>query len=381
MPLLFKYWRITLKKNWILFSALAIFAFAILGCDSQVKQQKRLSIVATTFPDYDWVKNLVGDDSLFEITLLEKGVDLHSFEPTPENILQISKADLFIYVGGESDEWVEKALENPQNPNRKVVNMLHVLGDKVKAEEHVEGMEEGHHHHHHHEHAEDHDDDHEHHEHAEDHDDDHEHHEHAEDHDDDHEHHEHAEHHEHEEHHHEDGEEMDEHVWLSLQNASILVRHIADSLVVLSPEKKEMILANAQSYIEKLNALDADYIKAVVPGKAILFGDRFPFRYLVEDYHIPYFAAFTGCSAETEASFKTIAFLAKKVDELHLNTILVLENRSHKIAETIRENTASKDQKILQMHSIQSISDVDLQNGVSYYELMKQNLETLKKAL
>ena len=344
-----------MKKNWILFSALAIFAFAILGCDSQVKQQKRLSIVATTFPDYDWVKNLVGDDSLFEITLLEKGVDLHSFEPTPENILQISKADLFIYVGGESDEWVEKALENPQNPNRKVVNMLHVLGDKVKAEEHVEGMEEGHHHHEHHEHAEDHDDDHEHHEHAE--------------------------HHEHEEHHHEDGEEMDEHVWLSLQNASILVRHIADSLVVLSPEKKEMILANAQSYIEKLNALDADYIKAVVPGKAILFGDRFPFRYLVEDYHIPYFAAFTGCSAETEASFKTIAFLAKKVDELHLNTILVLENRSHKIAETIRENTASKDQQILQMHSIQSISDVDLQNGVSYYELMKQNLETLKKAL
>ena len=314
-----------MKKNWILFSALAIFAMAFLGCDSQVKQQKRLSIVATTFPEYDWVKKIVGNDSLFEITLLEKGVDLHSFEPTPENILQISKADLFIYVGGESDEWVEKALENPQNPNRKVVNMMQVLGEKVKAEKIVEGMEE--------------------------------------------------------EHHHEEGEEMDEHVWLSLQNASILVRHIADSLVALSPEKKEMIAANANAYREKLEALDAEFAKVIVPGKTILFGDRFPFRYLVDDYKISYYAAFVGCSAETEASFKTIAFLAKKVDELNLKTIFVLESRTHKIAETIRDNTKSKDQQILPLHSIQSISDLDLQNGVNYYRLMQQNLEVLKRAL
>ena len=314
-----------MKKNWILFSALAFFAMAFLGCDSQVKQQKRLSIVATTFPEYDWVKNIVGNDSLFEITLLEKGVDLHSFEPTPENILQISKADLFIYVGGESDEWVEKALENPQNPNRKVVNMMQVLGEKVKAEKIVEGMEE--------------------------------------------------------EHHHEEGEEMDEHVWLSLQNASILVRHIADSLVALSPEKKEMIVAKANAYREKLEALDAEFAKVIVPGKTILFGDRFPFRYLVDDYKISYYAAFVGCSAETEASFKTIAFLAKKVDELNLKTIFVLENRTHKIAETIRDNTKSKDQQILPLHSIQSISDLDLQNGVNYYILMQQNLEVLKRAL
>ena len=298
---------------------------AFLGCDSQVKQQKRLSIVATTFPEYDWVKNIVGNDSLFEITLLEKGVDLHSFEPTPENILQISKADLFIYVGGESDEWVEKALENPQNPNRKVVNMMQVLGEKVKAEKIVEGMEE--------------------------------------------------------EHHHEEGEEMDEHVWLSLQNASILVRHIADSLVALSPEKKEMIVANANAYREKLEALDVEFAKVIVPGKTILFGDRFPFRYLVDDYKISYYAAFVGCSAETEASFKTIAFLAKKVDELNLKTIFVLESRTHKIAETIRDNTKSKDQQILPLHSIQSISDLDLQNGVNYYMLMQQNLEVLKQAL
>lgn len=298
---------------------------AFLGCDSQVKQQKRLSIVATTFPEYDWVKNIVGNDSLFEITLLEKGVDLHSFEPTPENILQISKADLFIYVGGESDEWVENALENPQNPNRKVVNMMQVLGEKVKAEQIVEGMEE--------------------------------------------------------EHHHEEDEEMDEHVWLSLQNASILVRHIADSLVALSPEKKEMIVANANAYREKLEALDAEFAKAIVPGKTILFGDRFPFRYLVDDYKISYYAAFVGCSAETEASFKTIAFLAKKVDELNLKTIFVLESRTHKIAETIRDNTKSKDQQILPLHSIQSISDLDLQNGVNYYRLMQQNLEVLKRAL
>ena len=291
--------------------------------------------MATTFPEYDWVKNLVGNSPHFEVTLLEKGVDLHSFEPTPENILQISKADLFIYVGGESDEWVEKALENPENKNRKVVNMLHVLGDKVKAEEHVEGMEE--------------------------------------------EHHEDADHEEHAEG--EEEEEMDEHVWLSLRNASILVQHIADTLSTIAPAQKEMIALNAARYREKLEALDADFAKAIVPGKTILFGDRFPFRYLVDDYKIPYFAAFVGCSAETEASFKTIAFLAKKVDELQLKTIFVLESRSHRIAETIRENTKSKDQQILPLHSLQSISDVDLQNGVDYYLLMRQNLEVLKRAL
>jgi zinc transport system substrate-binding protein len=151
--------------------------------------------------------------------------------------------------------------------------------------------------------------------------------------------------------------------------------------VALSPEKKEMIVANANAYREKLEALDAEFAKVIVPGKTILFGDRFPFRYLVDDYKISYYAAFVGCSAETEASFKTIAFLAKKVDELNLKTIFVLESRTHKIAETIRDNTKSKDQQILPLHSIQSISDLDLQNGVNYYMLMQQNLEVLKQAL
>ena len=178
-------------------------------------------------------------------------------------------------------------------------------------------------------------------------------------------------------------EEADEHVWLSLKNAKTLVAAIADALQELDPDNKSTHAANAAAYIEKLSALDGAYQSAVdgAARKTVLFGDRFPFRYLVDDYGLHYYAAFAGCSAESEASFETVSFLAKKVDELGLPCVLTIEGKNHKIAETIVENTAEKNQKMLTMDSMQSTTSEDVANGTTYLSVMEQNLGVLKEAL
>ena len=280
--------------------------------------------------------------------LLDNGVDLHSYQPTADDIVKISDCDLFIYVGGESDEWVEDALRNAANGNMKVINLLEVLGDSVKTEEIVEGMQEEEHEH---EDAEEHE------------------HEDAHAHED-------AEEHEHE-------EETDEHVWLSLKNAKMLVRVISKALQELDPDNKDIYAANADAYVKKLSALDAEYQTAVdaASNKTILFGDRFPFRYLVDDYGLRYYAAFVGCSAETEAGFETISFLAKRVDEWKLPCVLTIEGAQHKIAETIVRNTTAKNQRVLTMDSMQSTTSKDVKNGTTYLSVMEKNLSVLKEAL
>ena len=177
--------------------------------------------------------------------------------------------------------------------------------------------------------------------------------------------------------------EYDEHVWLSLKNAETLVSAISDALQELNPDNKDVYRSNADAYVEKLSALDHKYQKAVkaASAKTVLFGDRFPFRYMVDDYGLNYYAAFAGCSAETEASFKTVSFLAKKVDELNLPCVLTIEGTKHKIAETIVENTKEKNQKILTMDSMQSTTSEDVKNGTTYLSVMEKNLDVLKKAL
>ena len=182
---------------------------------------------------------------------------------------------------------------------------------------------------------------------------------------------------------HEHEEEKDEHVWLSLKNAEVLVNAISKSLQEIDPDNKDTYAANSDAYVKKLSALDADYQAAVnaASNKTVLFGDRFPFRYLVDDYGLSYYAAFVGCSAETEASFETISFLAKKVDELKLPCVLTIEGAQHKIAETIVENTAEKNQKVLTMDSMQSTTSQDVANGTTYLSVMEKNLSVLKEAL
>ena len=177
--------------------------------------------------------------------------------------------------------------------------------------------------------------------------------------------------------------EYDEHVWLSLKNAEVLVGAISGALQELDSSNKDTYAANSDAYIEKLSALDADYQAAVngAAHKTVLFGDRFPFRYLVDDYGLNYYAAFAGCSAESEASFETISFLSKKVDELHLPCVLTIEGKEHKIAKAVVENTAEKNQKILTMDSMQSTTSQDVKNGTTYLSVMKNNLSVLKEAL
>ena len=503
-----------MKKITALLLALLMLVGALAGCGKQNDTNKtdKLSIVTTIFPEYDWVKEILGDKAdNAEITmLLDNGVDLHSYQPTADDIVKISDCDLFIYVGGESDGWVDDALKNATNKNMKVINLLDVLGDSVKTEEMVDGMQETKHSHSHEkkEVSEDRDlsdyegewqslypfmdenfknetvsymaeaegfddeneawdffykgnetdiryvnikgstiefvkedgtketgtyeydgfysdcwgetsiryqfkntgknsdapayvqfDDHlnypskaEHfhlycgddakamldikynwptyypadiqseddmiHEFLK---------HYVEDEDE----------HEHEE------EEKDEHVWLSLKNAETLVDTISKSLQELDPDNKDTYSANSDAYVKKLSALDADY-KAAVDGatyKTVLFGDRFPFRYMVDDYGLSYYAAFVGCSAETEASFETISFLAGKVDELNLPCVLTIEGAQHKIAETIVQNTAEKNQKVLTMDSMQSTTSKDVKNGTTYLSVMEKNLSVLKEAL
>ena len=299
------------------------------GSQAQPAAEKKIRIVTTIFPEYDWVREILGDkaDSAEITMLLDNGVDLHSYQPTADDIIKLSDCDLFVYVGGESDEWVEDALKGAANRDRKVIHLLDALGDSVKEEETVEGMQE-------------------------------------------------------EEGDHEE-KEYDEHVWLSLKNAKTLVDAISAALQELDPDNKDTYAANADAYGQKLSALDAEYQKAVSAGtyKTLLFGDRFPFRYLVDDYGLSYYAAFVGCSAESEASFETVSFLARKVDEGKLPCVLTIEGKNHKIAETIVQNTAGKNQKILTMDSMQSTTSQDVARGTTYLSLMAKNLDVLKEAL
>jgi len=295
----------------------------------------KLTIVTTIFPEYDWVMQILGDKAGdAEVTmLLDNGVDLHSYQPVASDILKISDCDIFIYVGGESDGWVDDALKESVNPDMIVINLLEVLGDSVKEEEVVEGMQ--------------------------------------------------AEEEEEEEEGEEEEPEYDEHVWLSLRNASVLCDAITDAIAKADPENASVYQANNDAYKAQLSALDEQY-KEAVSGAAfdtVLFGDRFPFRYLTDDYDLNYYAAFVGCSAETEASFETVVFLATKTDELGLNAILTIENSDGKIAQTIRDNTADKDQEIYALDSMQATTSEDVKNGATYLSVMTSNLEILKKAL
>ncbi|MCR4604768.1 MAG: metal ABC transporter substrate-binding protein [Eubacterium sp.] len=338
---------------------------------SSSSEKTSLKIVTTIFPEYDWVKKVLGDRANdADITmLLDSGVDLHSYQPTTDDIMKIADCDLFIYVGGESDGWVEDALSEATNKDMQVINLLETLGDSVKAEEVVEGMEHEHDHDHEHEEAGEEEHDHDHEEAGEEEHD----HEHEEAGEEDHD-------HEHED---EEEEEMDEHVWLSLKNTQTIVDSIASALGKLDSGNASMYQANAEAYKSKLSSLDKEY-EAAVSGarvKTLLFGDRFPFRYLVDDYGLSYFAAFVGCSAETEASFETIIFLAKKVDELGLKSIMTIEGKDHKIAETIRDNTEKKDQQILTMDSMQATTSQDVKDGKTYLSIMQDNLSVLKEAL
>ena len=296
--------------------------------------EKKLNIVTTIFPEYDWTRAILGDraDDVNLTMLLDNGTDLHSFQPAVKDIMKVSSCDLLIYVGGESDQWIEDALESAENKDMKTINLMEVLGDSIKEEETVEGMQESEHNH-------DHGD--------------------------------------------EEEKEYDEHVWTSMRNASVICDAIAETLEEMDPENKEIYQTNAENYKAKLSTLDQKYQETVDTDRqnTLIFADRFAFRYLVDDYGLNYYAAFSGCSAESEASFKTVTFLAGKLDELGIKTVLTIEKSDDRIAQTVIENTKKKDQKILELNSMQSITSDEIKNGVTYLSVMEDNLKVLKEAL
>lgn len=316
-----------MKKIIALCLCLIAVVSAVSGCSANTeKDNGKINIVTTIFPLYEWTKNIAGDKA--DVTLLvDNGVDLHSFQPSAEDIVKISTCDMFVYVGGESDSWVDDALKEKVNKDMAVVNLLELLKNDIKEEETVEGMQE--------------------------------------------------------EKEKEDEKEYDEHIWLSLRNARKCCDGICKELVSADKKNKTSYEKNNKDYSDKLSNLDNEYKTAVnsAKTKTVVFGDRFPFRYLADDYDIKYYAAFAGCSAETEASFKTIAFLADKVDEYKLNAIFKIETSDDKIAKTIRENTKSKNQKILTLDSMQNKTAKDIKNKITYLSVMQNNLNTLKEGL
>ena len=306
--------------------------------ESNSEETKKLSIVTTIFPAYDWVKQVVGDNKNVEISfLIDKGVDLHSYQASAADIAKITDSDLFVYVGGESDDWAEDIIK--ENPNLKYINMVDSIGEAALAEELVEGMQD----------EEEHDNE--------------------------------SEEHANEEGEHEDGEEeIDEHVWLSIKNAETIVSAIEAKLAEIDPDNKAEYEKNANDYLAKLDELDKEYKDTLssIQNKTIIVGDRFPFRYLVNEYGIKYYAAFKGCDAGSEASFETVKFLANKMDELNMTDIFIIDGSKGDLAKTIVENTKDKNAKVLVLDSMQSTKSSD---NANYLDIMKKNLEVLKEVL
>lgn len=325
-----------MKKIFNLFLAGIIFLGFFSGCAKKTLNNGKINVVATIFPVYDWAKNVVGDSSGVNLELLVKnGVDLHSFQPSAADIIKISTADVLIFVGGESDSWVNDVLKNPANKNISVINLMDLLENSVKQEEFVEGMTA-----------------------------------------------EKAEKsleekinlHNHEE------VEYDEHVWLSAQNAKIAAAKIAEILCEKDSENAELYTKNKNSYVQQLAQLKKFYNPQSEKNKTIIVCDRFPFRYMTDELGIKYFAAFVGCSAETEASFETIAFLSKKIRELGVQKVYVSESSDKKIAETVIRNAGQIGKcKIEVLDSMQSVTFEQSKNGKNYIEVMKENYKKLSE--
>lgn len=314
-----------MKKIIAILLAAVLLTAAFAGCSGKKPEDGKLKIITTIYPVYEWVCRVTAGTQNTDVSLLlNKGVDMHSFQPTTKDIVNISSCDVFVYVGGESDEWVGDVLRDASNKNMLTLNLMDALGSLAREEEAVEGMQG-----------------------------------------------------EEEE---ADGEaEYDEHIWLSLKNASVLTSYIAEKLGEKDAANKSAYDNNAKKYTAELNALDSRYAEAVKTAKhdTLIFADRFPFRYMMADYNLKYYAAFSGCSAESEASFKTLVFLADKLKELQLDKLMILDGSDGKIARAVMDTAGAKNVEILTLNSMQS----EIGESDSYLGIMENNLTVLQQAL
>ena len=337
-----------LKKLWAIFGlVLVVGLLAFLVLNREKFEQKKYSVVSTSFPGYDFARAVTKNTNISAKMLVKPGAETHTYEPTPQDIIDIKNADMFIYVGGDSDTWVEKILKDVDTKKTHVVKLVDLVS--TVNEEIVEGMEDEdeHNHDHDHDHKHDHDHDHE----------------------------SHAYKHEHDEE--EEGPEIDEHVWTSPKKAMEIVKKIADVASEIDADEKTKINDNAEKYVAEIAQVDKDLHQAI-DGKIseIVVADRFPFRYFADEFGLKYAAAFSGCSEQTEASAKTISFLINKVEQDKVKKIYKIELSNGKIAETVSKDTGAE---VLELHSAHNVTADDFLKGVTYVDLMKRNLVALSK--
>lgn len=342
-----------LKKLWAIFGlVLVVGLLAFLVLNREKFEQKKYSVVSTSFPGYDFARAVTKNTNISTKMLVKPGAETHTYEPTPQDIIDIKNADMFIYVGGDSDTWVEKILKDVDTKKTHVVKLVDLVS--TVEEEIVEGMEDED------EHDHDHDHDHSHSHKHDDHDHDHESHEHKHDHDEE-----------------EEGPEIDEHVWTSPKKAMEIVKKIAKVASEIDAAEKTKIDDNAEKYVAEIAEVDKDLHQAI-DGKIseIVVADRFPFRYFADEFSLKYAAAFSGCSEQTEASAKTISFLINKVKQEKIKKIYMIELSNGKIAETVSKDTGAE---VLELHSAHNVTADDFSKGVTYVDLMKRNLAALSK--
>ena len=337
-----------LKKLWAIFGlVLVVGLLAFLVLNREKFEQKKYSVVSTSFPGYDFARAVTKNTNISTKMLVKPGAETHTYEPTPQDIIDIKNADMFVYVGGDSDTWVKKILKDVDTKKTHVVKLVDLVS--TVEEEIVEGMEDEdeHDHEHDHDHSHSHEHDHESHEHK----------------------------HDHEEE--EEGPEIDEHVWTSPKKAMEIVKKIAEVASEIDADEKTKINDNAEKYVAEIAQVDKDLHQAI-DGKIseIVVADRFPFRYFADEFGLKYAAAFSGCSEQTEASAKTISFLINIVKQDKVKKIYKIELSNGKIAETVSKDTGAE---VLELHSAHNVTADDFSKGVTYVDLMKRNLLALSK--
>ncbi len=337
-----------LKKLWAIFGlVLVVGLLAFLVLNREKFEQKKYSVVSTSFPGYDFARAVTKNTNISTKMLVKPGAETHTYEPTPQDIIDIKNADMFVYVGGDSDTWVKKILKDVDTKKTHVVKLVDLVS--TVEEEIVEGMEDEdeHDHEHDHDHSHSHEHDHESHEHKHDHDEE------------------------------EEGPEIDEHVWTSPKKAMEIVKKIAEVASEIDVAEKNKIDDNAEKYVAEIAQVDKDLHQAI-DGKIseIVVADRFPFRYFADEFGLKYAAAFSGCSEQTEASAKTISFLINKVKQDKIKKIYKIELSNGKIAETVSKDTGAE---VLELHSAHNVTAEDFSKGVTYVDLMKRNLLALSK--
>lgn len=297
----------------------SILIILLIICGCRNSKSNKITIVTTNFPSYDFVRSITKNSDIEVKMLLKPGMEMHGYEPTPQDIIDINNSKLFIYVGGESDSWIDDVLQDINTDNKKIIKLMDLVD--LCDEEIKDGMDIE-----------------------------------------------------------EEDKESDEHVWTSPMNAIKIIDSLKEEIKDIDPDNSSLYEDNANNYIDEIKEIDSE-IRDIVKNskrKELIFGDRFPLLYFVKEYNLDYYAAFPGCSEQTEASAKTISFLIDKVKSDNIPVIFHIELSNSKIADTIASETGTK---VLKFNSAHNITKDEFDKGVTYVDLMKDNIKVLKEAL